>query len=485
MQAPNIEMTHNQPEYLKNRILLIPSLIRKPVIFLKWLYLSREMQITIFLSVLFLFIPLYLPQLLEPVLNSLYPPIPEKRLFGLVSGVSTNPDLEFARSTVRISSWILWSGLIIMMLWVFLPRIVTFADRKLRFKEAAADKLVQERPGDSLILYNEALQWALNPDIESALKDKIEAVNTQFSTEQQVAPLPTERTIAIDPASTVASSENTDTRESALIEDRYRIRRRLGEGAMGIVYLAHDERLGRDIAIKQLSPTLIGNAELMARFRQEAKALARLIHPNIVQAYDFIEDENQAWISMEYIEGQGLDSMLTDQPMALDSALELAAQIARAMAYAHQRGVVHRDLKPANILVTPAGTVKIMDFGVAKLNESGMQTRVGTIMGSPVFMSPEQASGNEVDHSTDIYALGIILYRMLTGTFPFSGDARSIIAQHLTKIPDNPGDKRSDLPQELQSLISRMLEKAPEDRPQSMDEIVASIESVATHLTDH
>ena len=485
MQPNSVQMIHTQPGFLKKRISLIPPLIRKPNIFLKWLYLSREMQIALFLLALFLIIPLYLPQLLEPVLHDMYPAIPKKRLFGLVSGVSTNPDLEVARSTVRVSLWIFWSGLIVVLLWILLPRITLFADRKLSTKEEAADRLVQQKPGDSIILYNEALRWALNPETESALKDKIEAVNTQFSIEQQITPKAAEQTVAIDPAATVITSASSGTQESARIDDRYRILRRLGEGAMGIVYLAHDDRLGRDIAIKQLSPTLIGNEDLMARFRQEAKALARLIHPNIVQAYDFIEDEHQAWISMEYIEGQGLDSMLTDQPMELDSALELAAQIARAMAYAHQRGVVHRDLKPANILVTPAGSVKIMDFGVAKLNESGMQTRVGTIMGSPVFMSPEQASGDEVDHRTDIYALGIILYRMLTGTFPFSGDAKSIIAQHLTKIPDNPGEKRSDLPQDLQSLIPGMLEKLPEDRPQSMDEIYAVLQSISTHLSDH
>lgn len=475
-------MIQNQSGFLKRRIDLILPLMRKPMVFIKWLYQSREMQLGLFLLAIFLFIPLYLPQLLEPVLADIYPPIQKKRIFGLVSGVSTNPDLEVARSSVKLSLWIFWSGLIVILLWVLLPRITFFADRKLREKEDAADRLVQQKPGDSIILYNEALQWALNPDTESSLINKIKAVNTQFSTTQQAPLKPVEQTVAIDPTATVVTPASAETRESTLIDGRYKILRRLGEGAMGIVYLAYDDRLGRDIAVKQLSPTLIGNEDLMARFRQEAKALARLIHPNIVQAYDFIESEHQAWISMEYIEGEGLDSILTDQPMALDQALDLTAQIANAMAYAHKRGVVHRDLKPANILVTPTGSVKIMDFGVAKLNESSMQTRVGTIMGSPVFMSPEQASGSEVDHSTDIYALGIILYRMLTGTFPFSGDAKSIIAQHLTKIPDNPADMRSDLPQELQTLISAMLSKAPEGRPESMDDIYASLQSLLENI---
>lgn len=376
---------------------------------------------------------------------------------------------------MQISLWVLWGVLLAFLLWWRFPGFARYAQEQSQAKEKTADKLLEQRPGDSLLLYNEALQWALEPEHEASINRKIAAVNSLFSGESEDRKAVKEETMAISPTGTVMIGEGDAAPETRPVGERYQIQRRLGEGAMGVVYLANDQRMDREVAIKQLSPSLLGDKELMARFRQEARALARLVHPNIVQAFDFIEEGHQAWITMEYVEGQELNELLTDQPMAVEETLDLTRQVASAMAYAHEQGVVHRDLKPANILVTANGSIKIMDFGVAKLNESSMLTRVGTIMGSPAFMSPEQASGHEVGDSTDIYALGIMLYRMLTGHYPFTGDAKSIIAQHLTKVPEPVGNFRPDVPDELAALISSMLEKNPDDRPKSMGDIVKQL----------
>lgn len=469
-------MKHVITQSHPTRMSLLTVLTRKPAIFFKWLIQAREMQIAIFMIAVLLLAPLFLPPLLDPALESIFPPVAKKRLLGLVSGVTSNPNLDTARTILQASMWLIWSGLLVFILWRKFPGFASYANQYSRTKEEAADNILEQRPGDSLLLYSEALQWALDPEHEAALSQKIEGLNTQFVSDGAAARQSIEQTVAISPTATVVISDKQSVPDSNLIGARYQLIRRLGEGAMGIVYLAHDKRLGRDVAIKQLSPSLIGNEELLARFRQEAKALARLVHPNIVQAYDFIEDEHKAWITMEYIEGQDLDSILTDEPMHLQESMDLAKQIATAMAYAHSQGVVHRDLKPANILISTNGVVKIMDFGVAKLNESSMMTRVGTIMGSPAFMSPEQASGNDVGSSTDIYALGIILYRMLTGQYPFKGDAKSIIAQHLTRIPDKIRVIRPNLPEDLETLISQMLEKNPNNRPPSMEAIITGLE---------
>lgn len=464
-------MTHASSQQSPDRSALLTALKRKPDLFIKWLYLSREMQISFAILALLLLIPIFAPQILDPILVNIFPPIAQKRLLGLVSGVTNNPNLDLARSVLQISLWLLWSGFLVVLLWRRLPGFATYSNRRAMKLEADADSMLKQRPADSLLLYNEARLWAFVPEHEATLVRKIESVNSLFTNESIPAGKTAEQTVSTSPTATVVINEEQTASDSGLIGGRYQILRRLGEGAMGIVYLAHDQQLERDVAVKQLSPGLIGNEELLARFRQEAKALARLVHPNIVQAYDFLEEEHRAWITMEYIEGQGLDTMLTDQPMDLTMVVGIIQQIAGAMSYAHSKGVVHRDLKPANILITADGIVKVMDFGVAKLNESSMLTRVGTIMGSPAFMSPEQASGGDVNDSTDIYALGIILYRMLTGQFPFKGDAKSIIAQHLTKIPDKAGLLRTDIPEVLEALIIQMLEKNPEIRPASMDEI--------------
>ncbi|MBZ0263489.1 serine/threonine protein kinase, partial [bacterium] len=200
----------------------------------------------------------------------------------------------------------------------------------------------------------------------------------------------------------------------------YEIDRKLGSGGMGEVYLAHYFKLDRTVAIKVLASNLSDDPSIRARFQNEAKLMAKLSHPNIVQLYDILEDGQNLALVMEYIEGRTLDTIIGQEvgPIPEEQALPIFRQIADAVNYAHLKGIIHRDLKPANILVTPANHVKITDFGIAKIAGSRNLTRTGTRMGTLFYMSPEQVEGKEVDFSADIYALGMTLYEMLAGKMP-------------------------------------------------------------------
>src|SRR5205814_1481029 len=215
---------------------------------------------------------------------------------------------------------------------------------------------------------------------------------------------------------------------------RYEIRSKLGEGGMGEVYLARDTQLDRDIALKTLTPEVARDQQRLRRFLQEARAASALSHPNVAHIYEIGEVDGAHFIAMEYIEGEQLDRRIGAQPLALPQLLEFAIQIADALDEAHAKGITHRDIKSANIMITSRGRVKVLDFGLAKLagpgsdtrtSDSEMATRVktspGVVMGTVNYMSPEQALGREVDHRSDIFSFGVVLYEMATGQLPFTG----------------------------------------------------------------
>jgi serine/threonine-protein kinase len=275
----------------------------------------------------------------------------------------------------------------------------------------------------------------------------------------------------------------TDQLLNMLFDKRYRIMRKLGSGGMANVYLAEDQELGRRVAIKILNDRHAGDEQFIERFRREAKNAAGLSHPNIVSIYDRGEAEGTYYIAMEYLDGRSLKELILARGGApVSVAVDYARQILSALRFAHRNGIVHRDIKPHNVLVDPEGHVKVTDFGIARAGASQM-TEEGSIIGTAQYLSPEQARGTQVDQTSDLYSLGIVLYEMLTGEVPFTGDSPVEIAmKHLSAVPPSLREKRPDVPKSLELVVLRALAKDPAARYQSADEMDADLERVGRGL---
>jgi len=261
---------------------------------------------------------------------------------------------------------------------------------------------------------------------------------------------------------------------------RYRLRRELARGGMAAVWEAEDRVLTRRVAIKVLHPHLAGDDAFRTRFRREAVSAAKLAHPNIVTTYDTGRDADVAYIVMELVEGTTLARLLKSQgALPVAKAVDIAAQVADALACAHSHGVVHRDVKPANILLREDGHVKVADFGIAKAGAGNDLTRTGVVMGTAKYLSPEQVSGNPADPGSDVYALGIVLYEMLCGTPPFVGETElSTAVARLTASPGRLRDRRQDVPRGLEAVVLRSLARDPAARFQSAEEMRAGLLAV-------
>jgi eukaryotic-like serine/threonine-protein kinase len=264
----------------------------------------------------------------------------------------------------------------------------------------------------------------------------------------------------------------SDTLINTLFDGRYRILRKLGTGGMANVYLAEDEVLGRRVAIKILNDRHAGDDQFVERFRREAKNAASLSHPNIVSIYDRGEAEGTYYIAMEYLDGRSLKELIVARgPAPIPLAIDYARQILAAIRFAHRHGIVHRDIKPHNVLVDAEGRLKVTDFGIARAGVSQM-TEAGSIIGTAQYLSPEQAKGAPVDQTSDLYSVGVVLYELLTGVVPFSGDTPVEIAmKHLSTVPPPPSAKRKDVPRDLDLVVMRALAKDPAERYQSAEEM--------------
>jgi serine/threonine-protein kinase len=252
---------------------------------------------------------------------------------------------------------------------------------------------------------------------------------------------------------------------------KYRIVGQLGRGGAGIVYKAVDETLNRDVAVKTLNPDL-ANTEVMSRFRAEATILAKLNHPQIATIFELFRSDNDLLMVMEFVRGETLDKLSERLgPIAPDRAAYLIDLVLSALEHAHREGVVHRDVKPANVMVTNEGSIKIMDFGIARVLNAEQKTVDFRLMGTPAYMSPEQVMGEEVDGRSDLYSVGVLFYRLLTGALPFTADtALSMLQRQIRDTPTPVLVHRPSLPAWCDQIVSRALAKTPADRFQSAEE---------------
>lgn len=414
----------------------VPRLREQPEVLGRLLLDARRAQITLgVLLALGLFV---MPSVRDAVLQLLLPPEVSSGFLGIGRKVRPHPDLETWRTIVTYGYWLAAIAASGVLLCLELPRA---------FGEA--------HEGESVA--------GLSTDRPFAAETSLGA--TVVGTRAVAAPKP-----EVAPVSAVChAAQPADA-------GRYVVEAELGQGGMGSVYRARDRVLGRSVALKQLFPELLANRELAQRFEQEARVLAQLAHPHIVQIFDLVVEPSGMWMAMELIDGGSLDDKIErDGALPLKEALRLALQMAEALAYAHAQGVVHRDFKPGNVMLTSSGHVKVADFGLAKLLQQQGDTKLtqpGAVMGSPPYMSPEQATAGAVDVRTDIYAFGITLFEMLTGSVPFTGELTEVLIAHLTRKPEFPAAIAAKLPEPLVALVLHTLEKRPEDRPASMADVL-------------
>ncbi|MEP6909765.1 MAG: protein kinase [Actinomycetota bacterium] len=268
-----------------------------------------------------------------------------------------------------------------------------------------------------------------------------------------------------------------------LIAGRYELEKLVGSGGMSNVFRAHDRLLERTVALKILHEQYTRDEDYVERFRREARAVAQLAHPNIVTVIDRGEQEGRQFIVFEYIDGENLKELSNRGPLGVRETIGLTLQVARALSFAHARGLVHRDVKPQNVLLNEDRQAKVTDFGIARSLDVHGVTQTGTVLGTSDYIAPEQARGQKVDPKTDIYSLGVVLYELLSGEVPFSGDNFVAVAmRHVNEPVPSVLDKRPDCPVRLDLAIQRAMSKDPEDRFESMDDFVDELEVCLAEL---
>jgi beta-lactam-binding protein with PASTA domain/predicted Ser/Thr protein kinase len=266
--------------------------------------------------------------------------------------------------------------------------------------------------------------------------------------------------------------------KGSVMGERYRVEARIGAGGMAEVFRGIDPVLNRTVAIKVLLPQFARDAGFVARFRREAQAAARLSHPNIVGVFDTGSDGDTQYIVMEFIEGRTLAEFLaTGRRLTTEQSIEIGQKIASALGVAHAQGIVHRDIKPANVMVTRDGTVKVMDFGIARMQSLETAPQTSSVLGTPAYLSPEQAQGQAVDARSDLYSLGVVLYELLAGRPPFTGDSPVAIAyKQVNETPVPPSALNREVPPALDAVVMKALSKNPANRYQTAAELSADLE---------
>ena len=325
---------------------------------------------------------------------------------------------------------------------------------------------------------------------DEGMRREVESLLTSHERAENFIEVP-----AFKVAPELATNDSADALVGKLL-GHYCIESLIGVGGMGEVYLARDERLGRKAALKLLPDSLTTEETQLGRFKNEARTASALNHPNILTVYEIGAEGNVQFIATEFIEGVTVRAALASGRMSAHRALEIAVQVASALAAAHDAGVVHRDIKPENIMLRPDGYVKVLDFGIAKLTEQRpasddhrvettalLQTRPGLVLGTAHYMSPEQVRGQKVDARSDIWSLGVVLYEIVTGSPPFRGETPSdCIAAILTVEPTPSSSISPDVPAKLESILQKALRKSTDERYQTIKEMLGELRTLKGKL---
>ena len=336
--------------------------------------------------------------------------------------------------------------------------------RRLQAVYAAA---IQRDPNEREGFLNEAC--ADQPELRAKVHALLQAQSPDFETV---------------PAPLIKPTKADDKTERKIIGP-YLIRRVLPDGGMGVVYLADDMRLGRPVALKAIAPRLSGDSASRDRLRLEARAAAALSHQGIATVYALEEIEDELYLASEYVPGETLSARLKLGPLPIAQVVTIGAQISRALAAAHTAGVIHRDIKPSNVMQTPSGAIKIIDFGLAHMEglSAAKLTQPGIVMGTPAYMAPEQALGQQVDFRADLFAVGLLLYELATGTNPFAASTIAATIEHIVKLEPPPlSSVRAESTPELDEIVRRCLRKDPAERYQSTQELVADLDELEEEI---
>ena len=387
---------------------------------------------------------------------------------------------ERRRSSFRTTLATFWLvGIGLAMIWLLreLPRaIADGASRSAELMRQSAE-LSTTNPLLADSLSTTARKLRLEPGIETPASDPDAESSTSADASRVEAPAPVppkpeiSKTVAGPPAARPTRYIGPDR--------RYRIEKAIASGGAGIVYRAEDTVLGRQVALKELLEDVAADPEQAERFKQEARALALLNHPNIMPIYDLLQEKGHFWLVSELLTGGTLgDRIAAGTPMETRECIRVVRGIAVGLAFAHDQGFVHRDIKPANILFAADGSFRITDFGIAKHQSLGVKTSHGLVLGSPGYMSPEQAAGQPVDTRSDLYSLGVTLWQMLTSRLPFEGEPSAVMSQHITQEPAPPSLLNEKVGPGLDRVVMTLLAKRPDDRFQSATDLIDALDKL-------
>ncbi len=441
----------------------LPQVVRKPGILKLWLF--RPDRARLYIAAGLIFLLLAAGPLSQAIVDYFYP-LDEDSFIVSLGDLLNSPilrDKEALRESRYIQLMVFfWSvGLIVCSL-------VLIRDLPNSIEQA-------EQQAEGMVRKSQEVKNA-NPLLSETLTTTAESLRLQPV--PMIKEMPVEDNQADISKTRVVKKAEKQVRHVGA-NRRYRIEKALASGGSGVVYRAQDTVLARQVALKQLLENVAFDQSQTERFKVEAKALALLNHAHILPVYDLFEEDNRLWLVMELLTGGTLKDKIGESSMLdIAGSIDIVKGIASGLGFAHEQGFVHRDVKPENILFGADGSYRVTDFGIAKHHSNTTKTEAGLILGSPGYMSPEQAAGEKLDQRSDIYSLGITLYQMVTGKLPFEGDVSAVLAQHITGQPTPPASVNDLVDAELNGVILKMLEKKPDNRYVSMQELIDALDDI-------